>query len=53
VDLRDAVNTALALEETLKIVLLARAASLSGLAGKEPAAIPAKAAEFLKKVLIR
>jgi autoinducer 2 (AI-2) kinase len=53
VDLRDAVNTALALEETLKIVLLARAVSLSGLAGKEPAAIPAKAAEFLKKVLIR
>lgn len=51
-DLRDAVNTALALEESLKLVLLARAAALLGLAGKEPVPIPPKAVEFLKKVMV-
>ena len=52
-DLRDAINTALSLEETLKIVLLARTMCLSGPAGKEPSLIPSKAADFLRKVLIR
>lgn len=51
-DLREAVNTALALEESLKITLLARFGRLLGLAGAEPAVIPPKAAEFLKKVMI-
>ena len=50
-DLREAVNVALSLEEILGITLLARMGKLLGLGGGEPAVIPAKAAEFLKKVL--
>ncbi len=51
-DLREAVNTAMALEETLRITFLARMGRLLGLAGGDPAVIPPKAAEFLKKVMI-
>lgn len=51
-DLREAVNTALALEESLRVSLLARLGGLLGLAGKEPATIPPKAVEFLKKFFI-
>ena len=51
-DLREAVNQALALEETLKITLLARIAKSLGLAGTGPAVIPAKAVEFLRKVMV-
>jgi ribulose-5-phosphate 4-epimerase/fuculose-1-phosphate aldolase len=52
-DLREAVNVALCLEEILRITLLARLGRLVGLGGgAEPAVIPAKAADFLKKVLI-
>lgn len=51
-DLREAVNTALALEESLRITFLSRVGKLLGLAGGDPAVIPPKAAEFLKKVMI-
>jgi ribulose-5-phosphate 4-epimerase/fuculose-1-phosphate aldolase len=51
-DLREAVNMALALEESLRVVLLARIARLCGLTGEEPAVIPPKAVDFLKKVVI-
>ena len=51
-DMREAVNMALALEESLRIVLLTRMARLCGLAGEEPAVIPTKAVDFLKKIMI-
>ncbi len=51
-DLREACNVALALEESLRTVLWARLLAAPGLIGQEPAVIPPKAAEFLRKVLI-
>ncbi len=51
-DLREAVNAALALEESLRITFLSRTALLFGLAGGQPAVIPDKAVDFLRKVLI-
>lgn len=51
-DLRQAISTALALEESLKISFAARLGQLAGLAGGGPAVIPARAAEFLKKILV-
>jgi len=50
-DLRQAVNTALALEEALKVAILARLLA-GGLAGREPALIPPRAADFLRKLLV-
>ncbi len=48
--LSEAASVALALEETLKTVFLARLGQSLGLAGKEPAVIPQRAADFMRKV---
>ncbi len=51
-DLREALNITFALEESLKTAFMARLAVLCGFRGGEPALIPPKAVEFLRKVVI-